>query len=578
MLFKLSRLAARYKRTLLVCLTGTMLSFNVAAQPEIDSITLVAPDTVSELLKNHFELPTTPLPDETDRASFMRRARQEIGELLATEGYFSPLLTMHRAEQVWVVEVNPGSRTKVTQLRLEFKGELALDSARIAKLKTSWLMPPATVFRSAAWEEAKTALLLGVTQEDYAAAKIVLSQAQVDPLQESADLTVVIDSGSANRFGELQVSGLERYPKSLVSRAAPFHAGEPYRRNLLMEFQARLQNMPQFASALVNIEPGLKSEVPVQVTLVEAKPRRMALGAGYSTNNGARSEINYLDHHFLAQAWNLNSSLRLEEKRQTLTAGIDALPDDKGYVMSWGASGETTQIEGLKTASSKLGLTRSRTVAQLESRIGVNWLQESRKPAAGIQQVNQALVPDWQWLRRSVDDPMYPRRGEVSELRIGGGRRQLLSDQDFVRGYVRHQLWQPLGERDVLSLRGEAGFTAARSRLGIPQEFLFRAGGSQSVRGYAYQSLGVQEGAAVVGGRVMSTGSIEYTHWLSRDWGMACFTDAGGAADVVHDLHLAAAYGSGVRWRSPAGPLALDLAWGRESHALRLHFSIAAAF
>ena len=113
-----------------------------------------------------------------------------------------------------------------------------------------------------------------------------------------------------------------------------------------------------------------------------------------------------------------------------------------------------------------------------------------------------------------------------------------------------------MGKRDTLSLRGEAGYTAAQSRFGIPQEYLFRAGGSQSVRGYAHQSLGVQEGSAMVGGRTLATGSLEYTHWFSGDWGAALFADTGGAADSWRDMRLSTGYGAGARWRSPVGPLA----------------------
>ena len=98
------------------------------------------------------------------------------------------------------------------------------------------------------------------------------------------------------------------------------------------------------------------------------------------------------------------------------------------------------------------------------------------------------------------------------------------------------------------------------------------------MRGYAYQSLGVAEGAAVVGGRALLTSSIECTHWFSSNWGAAIFTDAGGAADNVNALKILAAYGSGIRWRSPAGPLALDLAWAKQTHAMRMHFAIAVVF
>jgi translocation and assembly module TamA len=520
------------------------------------AITLSAPEPLQALLKSYINLPAT-LPDETARASFMHRARQEIGELLSSEGYFTPTITLLPAEPDGnqIIEVIPGPRTLVSQLNIEFSGDLASP------------------------EQAKAALLASVAQEDYAAAQITSSQAIVNPATASAKLTIVIDSGPAFRFGALQVSGLERYDKNLVLRQSPFHTGDPYRRSLLLTFQTRLQSMPQFASVIVNLSPDEATHLaaPVQVVITEAKTRRVAVGLGYSSNNGARSEINYLNHNFMGSALNFSSLLRLEQKRQTLSFGLDTQPDDKGYLLSWGIGSEATQIEGLKTHRNKLGVTRSRTRGEIETQTGINWQQENLNPAGGIQKKTQALVPDWQWHRRAVDDLLYPRRGTVTELRFGGGSRHLMSSQDFLRSYAREQIWWPVGQRDSLSLRGEAGLTAAPSRLGIPQEYLFRAGGSQSVRGYAYQSLGVQDAAAIVGGRAMVTGSIEYIHWFNHNWGTAVFTDTGGVSDVIRTLRLSTGYGSGVRWRSPVGPLALDLAWGEASHTLQLHFSLAVA-
>lgn len=551
---------------------------------QASAITLSAPEELRALLNSYFKLPVGTL-DETSRATFLHRAQREIGELLATEGYFTPTVTLHpaRLDGNQVVEVIPGPRTLISQLNIEFTGDLATDSpehrVRIERLRAAWGLGIGAPFRSQDWEQAKAALLASVTQADYAAAQISATQAMVDPATARAQLTIVIDSGPAFRFGDLQVSGLERYDNNLLVRQAPFHSGDPYRRSLLLTFQARLQSMPQFASVIVNLSPDSATHLsaPVQVVVTEAKTRRVAIGIGYSSNNGARSEINFLDHNFLGSAFNFSSLLRLEQKRQTLSLGIDTQPDDKGYVLSWGAGSEATLVEGLKTERNKLGVTRSRTRGEIEIRTSVNWQQENLKPAGGIQKTTQALVPDWQWHRRSVDDLLYPRRGTVTELRLGGGSRHLMSSQDFLRGYARQQIWWPLGSRDSLSLRGELGLTAAPSRLGIPQEYLFRVGGSQSVRGYAYQSLGVPDAAAIVGGRAMVTGSIEYIHWLSSDWGAAAFADTGGVSDSLRTLQLSTGYGSGVRWRSPVGPLALDLAWGQASHAIQLHFSLAVA-
>lgn len=562
-----------------VCLLALLAGCTSAAQASA-SMTLSAPDDVKNLIRTHFDLPDTALQDDMARATFLRRARREIAELLATEGYFSPTVTLHAAK----LEVVPGVQTRVSSLNIEFTGELAADNpehrARINRLRAAWSLAVGAPFRSQDWEEAKAALLGAIVREDYAAAQISLSQADVDPVTAGAQLTVVIDTGPAFRFGELSVSGLERYDRVLVARQAPFRTGDPYRRDLLLAFQARLQSMPQFASANVNIDPDVSAHgaAPVQVVMSEAHSRRLAVGMGASTNNGVRGEINYLDHNFLDKAWNLNSGLRLEQNRQTLSAGIDTLPDDEGYLMSWGVASEATLIKGLKTARNKLGVTRSRTRGQIETRLGLNWQKEGKKPAGGVQDTTQALVLDWQWHRRAVDDLLYPRNGSVIEVRVGGAIQQLMSDRNFLRSYAREQIWWPVGERDVISLRGEVGITAARARAGIPQEYLFRAGGSQSVRGYAYQSLGTREGAAVVGGRALATASLEYTHWMSQDWGAAVFTDAGGVADVLHQMRISTAYGGGVRWRSPAGPLALDLAWGQASKTWQMHFALAVAF
>lgn len=549
------------------------------------AVVLIAPETVQYILKTHFDLPAA-LPDETARARFLRRAQREIGELLASEGYFTPQITLRPAGdgETTAMEVSPGQRTLVSAVSIEFRGAIAADTpdrrALIERLRASWRLRAGDALRSPDWEEAKAALLARVARRDYAAARIEESRANVDPLAASARLSLVLDSGPAFRFGELTVSGLERYDQSLVTRHAPFHTGDPYRQDQLLEFQARLQNLPNFNSVIVSIDPdpALHQAVPVQVALSEAQSRHLSLGAGYSSNNGARSEITYRDYNLLDHGWNLGSGLRLEQKRQTLFATIATLPDARDYRLAWGAHTEATDIQGLETTNHKLSVTRGRIQGQIETRLGVNWQREQRRPADALEEANQALVLDWHWIRRTVNNPLYPRRGDVTEVLIGGGSRQLLSDQDFLRTLLRYQIWWPIGARDTLSLRGEAGFTAAPSRFGIPQEYLFRAGGSQSVRGYAHQSLGVHEGSAVVGGRTLAGGSLEYTHWFSRDWGAALFADMGGAADNWGDLRLSAGYGAGARWRSPAGPLALDVAWGQDAEALRLHFSIAVAF
>lgn len=561
-----------------------------AKNSSIPTVMLIAPEAVRGLLTEHFALPEKLLKGDGERAQFMRRAQREISELLATEGYFSSKVILRAVQHSGTLEVKvePGVRARVNHVGIEFRGDIAGGEGdralRVQQLRADWKLQAGAFFTAAAWDEAKQELLARLNARDYAAAQLIESAAQVDPATAGVVLHVVMDSGARYQFGELRLGGLVRYPETMLTRYADFEAGQPYARQSLLSTQTRLQNLAQFNSVIVSLDKentqlGADGVLiaPVNVQVVEAQSRKVAVGLGYSTNNGIRSELNYLDLNLAERAWSLNGALILENNRQQINLGLDTLPNPRGLRVQWNAGTERTYIQGLETWRDKLGVTRSQRVFGVDNSLGLSWQQERRVPNGGIRENNQALVLDWRVQRRTVDNPLFPTWGSLSELRVGGTGKVFLSDQDFVRSYLRHQLWTPLTENDVISTRGEVGYTATASRLGIPQEYLFRVGGTQTVRGFAFQSLGFHEGDAVVGGRVMATASVEYTHWINN-WGGAIFSDAGDAADTVEAFRARVGWGGGLRWRSPVGPLALDFARGRSQPSTLVHFSIAVAF
>jgi translocation and assembly module TamA len=88
----------------------------------------------------------------------------------------------------------------------------------------------------------------------------------------------------------------------------------------------------------------------------------------------------------------------------------------------------------------------------------------------------------------------------------------------------------------------------------------------------------VVQNDGIVGGRALATGTAEYVHWLDGNWGVAGFVDEGDAAAQYSELKLQQGIGGGLRFKTPAGPIALDLAYGREVKKFRLDFSIGIAF
>ncbi|TAH52653.1 MAG: outer membrane protein assembly factor [Betaproteobacteria bacterium] len=551
------------------------------------SIGLQAPDDVRALLERNVRLlaqAPVVLPEAgPDRRALVRRARREITELLATEGYFSPQVRFDRSDgEAWLIVVEPGARARISEVSLAFEGEIARaahDDISAPRLREGWRLPVGEPFRQSAWDGAKQQLLDTVSARRYAAARIVQSRAEVDPDAATVRLSLTLDSGPAFYLGELQVSGLEALPEDLVRRYSTLKPGAPYDRDALLAFQSGLQNTPHFASVIVDIErdPALAAAVPVRVQVAEAKPKTVGFGAGFSSNTGYRVEASYRDVNLLHRGWELGTGLRLEQRRQSLYADV-FLPPEGRHRDSFGALIDRSHVEGLQVESEAVGVARKTVRGDIETQLALRLQRERVQPDGAASSEHNTLTANWTWIRRAVDDLLDPRSGNVLEFQIGGGSSIALSDQNFVRLYGRFVHYRPVAERDVIILRAEGGATLAPSRDGIPQDFLFRTGGAQTVRGYAYQSLGVREGDATVGGRYLGVMSAEYVHWFRPDWGTAVFVDAGDAADDRRDFDLRTGYGVGARWRSPAGPLAMDLAWGQDEQKLRLHFSVAIAF
>ncbi|HOY00712.1 MAG TPA: BamA/TamA family outer membrane protein [Zoogloea sp.] len=574
-----------FLRLLCVCLAMTGGASARAANAAVE---LQVPDALRPLLEKHLdflELAPDQLLDAGGRVALMRRARKEIREMLATEGYFSPTIERKDLEDGrLLVVVTPGGRTHISSVDLRFTGDLTGGEgdrpARLAALRNAWGLQAGQPFRQADWDAAKQRLLDALSTREYAAASIVDSQAVINPDTASAELKVEVDSGPVFRFGPMEVSGLADYDASLVERYRPPERGEPYSQERLLRFQTALQNTSYFASVVVDIDRSTPTPeaVPVRVMVIEAKPRRIGFGSGISSNTGYRVETSYRDAHFMGQPWTLVSGVRVEQRRQLGYADVFLPPSLSGHLDSFGVLAEHTNISGLQTQRQSIGVVRTIPRGSMENRLALNFQHEILTPEGSLRSSRSALTANWSWTYRAVDNIVDPRHGQVVNFQLGGASRAFLSDRNFVRLYGRYQHFFPVGERDVLILRAEGGMTLAASRDGVPQDFLFRTGGAQTVRGYAYQSLGVTEGSATVGGRYLAVTSAEYVHWYEGNWGVAAFVDAGNANDERELFKMNLGYGVGPRWRSPAGPIAVDLAYGQSDHRVRLQFAVAIAF
>ncbi|MEN3363497.1 MAG: translocation and assembly module TamA [Burkholderiales bacterium] len=525
-------------------------------------------------------------PEELER--LVEITPQQIRELLATEGYFSPVvnatLVKEGALPIARFQITLGEPTRVGSVDIRFTGDIAAgprrDEPRMNRLRRQWALESGERFRQADWNSAKGALLKNLLVRDFAAATIGSSEARVDPEKRIADLTVEVDSGPFFTFGEVQVEGLQRYSRNTVDELNPIRPGDPYSQEKLNELQARLQDSGYFRSAFASVEinPARPGNVPVRVDVVENERKRLGLGIGFSTDVGPRFQVKWLDRNFLQRNWRLESDLLLDRETSRVSSRVLLPALHNGWRPSVDGRFERTDIAGELTDTIRFGARVTSPVKTDEHVWGVSFLADRQRVGDAFVNNRQALIGTYVYTRRRVDNPISPRRGYVASLELDGGLRGIINNTNIVR-MVGNATWlSPMVNRWQAVLRAQAGQVHGATRLDVPGDLLFRTGGDQSVRGYGYNTIGVPEAGAVVGGTVLTVLSAELVYWVTPQWGAALFTDAGDAADSWGDMSLKRGTGAGARWRSPIGPVNVDVAYGHQTRKMRLHFTIGYGF
>lgn len=606
----LSRLVA----DLSVGLGALLFATALHAQGVDYTVRIDAPRALEELLEENLDLMRWRGNARVDIEQLQRLVKEapaQARELIATEGYYSPKvsagLDTSGARPVARVIVDPGEPTLVGDIDLVLQGFVPFEEGGApfdgAALRNRWTLPVGSQFRQGDWESAKSGLLRDVSQTRFPRARLVETSATVDPDTRRALLRVVIDSGPEMRFGELRIRGLKRYPASVITNLNKIEPGDEYSEAALQALQSRVQDTGYFSSvevstdmrAVLNAEiADIKEDadddanpatpqpatgpttLPVVVRVTENKQKNVEAGVGFSTDTGARAQLSYDDLNVFGKRF--KSDLIYEQRRQTARGELFWPTTADGYNDSVSAGVEREDLRGEITTLASIAARRAWGSPLLERSLTLEALAEKRE-VDGLDPTYTRSIPlTYSITRRQLDNLIQPTNGYVFNAQLGGAVLPVLTDEKFLRAYLRGIYYRPAGEKGSLVLRGELGAVASSEKLGVPSTFLFRAGGDQSVRGYGYQELGVQENGATVGGKYLATASAEYQYWFKPPWGVAVFYDVGNAADKFGDLNPKSGYGVGARWRSPVGPINVDLAYGHAVRKARLHFSLGFTF
>lgn len=515
---------------------------------------------------------------------FARQAEDKTRTALMPFGYYHPLVkvTTERAGAGLRlrVEVTAGEPIRLTDVRVSLTGagKTENDLQRLVRL---FPLDQGDVLLQPRYEEAKTALKSRAEELGYLDADFSRHEIRIAASATTATIDLVLDTGETYYFGPTLIAGAPDYPQSFLRRHLSYRSGELFSYPRLGETQRNFSNSERFKEVIITAEKDDAEgrQVPITVQLKAAPRISLRPGIGYGTDTGPRFTVRYRDLNMFHLGHEFYSHLYVAERLQGLVTGY-ILPDAKDI-----RSSTTLQLnlqqEDITTYSSRilaLELARNRSLGP--GKLGTVYVKAQYEDytVGTAKSFSRLLLPGLRFSDDHYDNLVRPQRGFRYALDLHGTHQALGSDIALMQILAEGSYLLPLPWRLSLRTRTKGGMTLLNDLLReIPPSLRFFTGGDQSVRGYAYKSLGPRDATGrVVGGKQLLTGSIELERAIGKDWGVSVFYDVGNAFNSFSTFDLFQGTGVGLHYFTSVGALNLSLArpLGVANPSLRLHFTV----
>lgn len=413
-------------------------------------------------------------------------------------------------------------------------------------------------------------------------------EAQAEPAADyEFDVRFSVREGVPTRIQGVFISGNLVTRQATILKELKIREGEPARAGGIAATRASLEKLAVFSEVTVDEVPLAPGTENLVVRLREGERNYVGLGVGLETRDELqtssilaadlrpRATAEFMRSNLFGSAAHLSlvSQFSLAEKRLIVSweqpyflFGLPLPTYINGWIeeedrVSFGYRREGVSLSTIKPAFwglTVLGAVRyARTTLHFLS-VAENEIDREFSPYSATS-VEASLI------REKRDDAFNPLRGHFSSLSLQYAFPLFATESDFLKLAFKHQRYFSPGRRVVLGGTFRLGLGMGR----MPIHERFFAGGSNSFRGQEFDDLGPkdQQSAMPVGGKAMVLFNLEAVFPLLADvpeLGGALFYDAGNVFANRNDLRLGGlehAVGLGVRYRTPLGPVRLELGW-----------------
>ncbi len=499
------------------------------------------------------------------------------------------------------IQIEEGPPMVVSEIALQVDG--AREGPWHQALRSLAVLREGERFTTPAYQDTEKRILRYLGDWGHPKARLDM-KATLDKRSNTAQVMVEVQTGPLCHVGDITLEGNENVADKVILRELTFKKGDRFNSTKISESQQRLFNLDlfQFVDITVeNLESVDSTSIPVRILVKEAKKQTVRVGVGYGTEDEFRGQVQYEVRDFLGNGRRLQVNAKASSLVQFLEGKVlqPHLFDAKSSLTLTGGVRHEDQesFENRKVYVSPL--LNYKWSERLSSFLGYN-LEANRllsvdlsKGALGpIDDENQeyyvsSLLMGNTW--EQVDNTLNPRKGWRFLQSVEWASVGLGSEVDFVKLALEARGYLPLRKYGVLAAKLKyGGIQKLENTTDIPIFKRFFVGGSDSVRGYPYQRLGLLDRRGnPIGGMTMTEGSLEWRFPIRGSFEGVLFFDAGGLYE--ESFHLGwndtqYTSGCGIRYLTPVGPLRLDFGYQLNPpdqdffSPYQFHFSIGQAF
>jgi translocation and assembly module TamA len=422
---------------------------------------------------------------------------------------------------------------------------------------------------------ARDRLLNAILDDGYPLARVELLPVTVRPGEHLLDVVFKAETGPRADIGPVTISGLEAMHEDFVRQHLLIHEGEQFSPASLDAARQDLMSLGVFSA--VRMEPAsqldARGNLPITIRVSERQRHAVDMGVAYSTDLGLNLNAGWHNRNLFGNAEQLNLTGAVDLGGSAVTKpgyrfGVqfikpDFLRRDQQLEL------DLTALKQNLKAYEQNGIIEQALINRKFSphwsgSIGL-WGEQERITQEDISTRYNLLGVPIVARYDSTNSQFDPTEGVRASAGItptqslGGHSATFFAMQASGSTYIDLS-----GRgRSVIALRGLVGEIAGANVFSLPPDLRFYAGGSATVRGYRYQSVGPQfPDGNPTGGTGIAAGTIEFRQRILDNYGVVGFVDAGqvNARGAPFTSTWRVGAGVGFRYYTSIGPIRADIA------------------